>query len=195
MRIIIVGAGTIGTHLAESLAGENQEVVVIDNNRSRLEELAQRIDCQTEVGSGVSPELLDRVGISHTDLLVAVTDSDAVNLAVCHLAGSPRMNVPRAIARVRNPEFDCDQPYVASDHFSIDQFISPEGLAVKLIDKLLEYPGTVDAMTFDRQRLCVHSHRQRGEFSRRNERTRGARTPWRWLSLCRHSARTSSFYS
>ena len=97
------------------------------------------------------------MGISHTDLLVAVTESDAVNLAVCHLAGSPRMNVPRAIARVRNPEFDCEQPYVASDHFSIDQFISPEGLAVKLIAKLWKYPGTVDAMTFDRQRLSVHA--------------------------------------
>ena len=157
MRIVIVGAGTIGIHLAEALASENQEVVVIDHNRKRLEELAQRIDCQTEVGSGVNPALLDKIGIRHTDLLVAVTDSDAVNLAVCHLAGSPGMNVPRAIARVRNPEFDCDQPLVASDHFSIDQFISPEGLAVKLIAQLIEYPGTVDAMTFDRQRLLVHA--------------------------------------
>lgn len=155
MRILIAGAGTIGSNLAQALTGEGQEVVVVDPQEERLEGLANSVDCQLVHGSALSPELLENAGIRHTDLVVAVTESDAVNVTVCRLADYYR--VPEKMARVRDPELaDPDCP-VPPEHFGIDHLISPERLTVDHIEQLLSCPGAREAVDFERGRILLRA--------------------------------------
>lgn len=101
MRIVIVGAGGVGSHLAERLSLEGQDVIVIDNDAVRVEELQSSLDALVIHGNGASPAVLEMAGISKADLLIAVTNSDAVNILACNAAA--RLGVPRKIARVADP--------------------------------------------------------------------------------------------
>ena len=97
MRILIAGAGTIGHHLAASLAAEGHDIVVIDQNGDRLTKLENNVDCQLVTGSAISLSLMESVGIRSTDLVIAVTQSDATNMMICRLADFYR--VPEKMAR------------------------------------------------------------------------------------------------
>ena len=155
MRILIAGAGTIGFNLASALAKEGQDVVVIDVNERRLAALESSVDCQIVNASALSPLVLEETGIRHTDLVVAVTENDAVNMSVCRLADF--YGVPRKLARVRNPEFsDYDCP-IPPEHFGIDHIISPEGIAVATIRRLIDAPGTREAADFERGRIALRA--------------------------------------
>ncbi len=155
MRILIVGAGTIGLHLAKSLVSEGQDVVVIDTRQERLDPLENTVDCQVAVGNALSPALLENLGIRRTDLLVAVTESDAVNMAVCRLADF--YSVPRKMARLRSPELTDPDSFVPSEHFGIDHIISPERLTVDHIERLIRCPGAIEAMDFEGGRIAVRA--------------------------------------
>jgi trk system potassium uptake protein TrkA len=101
MRIVIVGAGAVGSHLAERLSMEGQDVVIIDNDPLRVDELQANLDVLAIQGNGASPAVLEMAGISKAELVIAVTSSDAVNVLACHAAA--RLGVPRKIARVEDP--------------------------------------------------------------------------------------------
>lgn len=101
MRIVIVGAGGVGSHLAERLSLEGQDVIVIDNDPAHVEDLQSSLDALVVHGNGASPAVLEMAGISKADLLIAVTNSDAVNILACNAAA--RLGVPRKIARVADP--------------------------------------------------------------------------------------------
>nr|MDA3961016.1 Trk system potassium transporter TrkA [Planctomycetota bacterium] len=155
MRILIAGAGTIGTNLAAALATEGQEVVVIDSSEAALARLEASVDCQTIHGNALSAQTLEDLGIRHTDLLVTVTQDDATNMAVCRLADF--YNVPRKLARVRNPEFSDPNCPVPSEHFGIDHIISPEGIAVEHIRRLVRCPGVLEAVDFEGGRIALRA--------------------------------------
>jgi len=155
MRILIAGAGTIGTNLASALVSEGQDVVAVDTNEHALAQLSAGVDCQTVHASALSPLVMEDLGIRHTDLVVAVTRDDATNMSVCRLADF--YHVPRKLARVRNPEYterDCPVP---PEHFGIDYIISPEGIAVDHIARLIACPGAREAVDFEQGRIALRA--------------------------------------
>ena len=83
MRILIVGAGEVGYHIAKQLSEESQDVVLIDKDPKKIRRISENLDIQTLWGSGTSPQLLRDAGIEEADMLVAATDSDEVNLIAC----------------------------------------------------------------------------------------------------------------
>lgn len=101
MRIVIIGAGAVGSYLAERLSMEGQDVVVVESNAGRAAELQDEIDCLVLTGNGASPAALEEAGLTKADLLIAVSDSDAVNVLAAH-AGA-RLGVPQRVARVEDP--------------------------------------------------------------------------------------------
>jgi trk system potassium uptake protein TrkA len=101
MRIVIVGAGTVGSYLAERLAIEGQDIVVIESDERSAAELQHAVDCMVIRANGASVHALEKAGVADASLLIAVTSSDAVNVLACE-AGR-RLGVPRSVARVQDP--------------------------------------------------------------------------------------------
>lgn len=100
MRIIIVGAGAVGSHLAERLSAEGQDIVVIEANAARAAELQADLDCLVIPGNGASRSVLEEAGIGDAQLMIAVTSSDAVNILACQQAAA--FDVPTKVARVED---------------------------------------------------------------------------------------------
>ena len=101
MRIVIVGAGAVGTYLAERLSLEGQDVVIIESTQSRVAELQASLDAMVVFGNGSSPATLVEAEVEKAELLIAVSDNDGANVLACHLAHE--MGVPRTVARVEDP--------------------------------------------------------------------------------------------
>ncbi|MBU2054740.1 MAG: Trk system potassium transporter TrkA [Proteobacteria bacterium] len=147
MKAIIIGAGEVGYHIADSLSREGISTVVVDRNEERLREISETLDIQTILGSGSSPDVLKRAGMDDTDMVVAVTDSDETNMIACLLAAT-QSKVPIRIARIRNPELNGDSRLFKSDCLNIDLCINPEREAVKYMMDCLEFPGASEVFSF-----------------------------------------------
>ena len=152
MRIVIVGAGEVGFHIASRLSHENKDVVVIDNNPEALRRVSENIDVQVIQGSGSSPLVLEEAGVKSAEILLAVTNHDETNLVTCLIADilSPST---RKLARIREADYDqCyDQFHDNAPH--IDTIINPEIEVVKTIDRLMQVPGAVDVSDFAEGRI------------------------------------------
>lgn len=155
MRILIVGAGTIGANLATVLAREGQDVVVVDTNQERLARLEASADCQIYHGDATSALALEDLGIRRTDLVVAVTERDAVNMTVCRLA--EHYHTPRKLARIRNAEYAAPDCPIPPEHLGMDHIISPEALAVDHIERLVLCPGSREAIDFEHGRVALRA--------------------------------------
>ena len=134
MRIVVVGAGAVGSYIAERLSIEGQDVVVIDIDPRRAEELRQRIDALVIVGNGASSTTLEEADIGQAQVLLAVTSSDGANIMACHTA--KKMGVERAIARVQDTELR-----VGLDGIGVDTVIDPVETAAKEITTLVLESG------------------------------------------------------
>lgn len=140
MRIMIVGAGQVGHHLCEKLSVEGQEVVLVDHDEKKLRRLERDLNILPVLGSAASARVLEEAGIKNTELFIAVTDSDEVNLIACIL--SKQYNVASRIARVRNEDF-----YVAGEAHTektldIDLIISPD---IAMADEIMTLSQLSDA--------------------------------------------------
>jgi len=124
LRIMIVGAGQVGRHLCEKLSVEGQEVVLVDQDDSKLRRLERELNILPVQGSGASTRVLEEAGIDKTDLFIAVTDSDEVNLVACII--SKQYNVKTRIARVRNEDFYSKDSALSEKALGIDLLISPD---------------------------------------------------------------------
>ena len=142
MKVIIVGAGEVGFHIAKRLASENKDVVVIDRNPAVLQRILDHMDVQVLEGSGCSPMVLREAGIAKADMLLAVTDSDEINLMACTFA---KMLAPglTKLARIRNDEYTAYGEQLASE-IGIGLIINPEVEVVRTIEHMLRAPGAVD---------------------------------------------------
>jgi len=142
-----VGAGEVGYNIANRLASENKQVVVIDKNQDAIRRLSEDLDVQVIAASGSNPQVLIDAGISETDMLLAVTDSDETNLVACLMANiiSP---TTKKLARIRNAEFDLYHDRFKKDHPHIDTVINPEIEVVNTIRKMMEVPGATDVGSF-----------------------------------------------
>jgi len=147
MKVIIIGAGEVGYHIADILSREMVDIVIIDKNEKRLHEISEDLDIQTLVGSGSSPEVLRRADIANADMVVAVTDSDETNMIACLLA-STQSRIPIRIARIRNPELDENNPLFQREQLNIDLCINPEREAVNHLMDRLEFPGASEVLDF-----------------------------------------------
>ena len=140
MKILILGAGQVGTSVAAALAGERNDITVVDTDHQRLRDLAEKLDIRTVVGHASLPSVLAQAGAEEAGLLVAVTSSDEVNLIACQVA-EQRFKTATRVARLREHEY----VGVAS---SVTAAISPEQLVCKHIERLVEYPGALQVLDF-----------------------------------------------
>jgi trk system potassium uptake protein TrkA len=147
MNIIILGAGQVGSSVAENLSSEANDITLVDTNVSLLRELSDRLDIQTVVGHASHPDVLKQAGISDADMLVAVTNSDETNIVACQVAHS-LFHTPTKIARVRSHEYLKYKELFNKDHLPIDVLISPEQLISEHIQRLIEYPGALQVLDF-----------------------------------------------
>ncbi|MDX9788596.1 MAG: Trk system potassium transporter TrkA [Desulfobacterales bacterium] len=152
MKIIIIGAGEVGFHIASRLSLENKDVVLIDKNQAAVQRVSESIDVQVIVGSGSSPVVLEGAGIKEAEILLAVTDSDETNLVAC-LTASLISPSTRKLARIRNADFDKYHDIFRDQPPYINTVINPEIEVVKTIDQLLSVPGASDVGAFADGRL------------------------------------------
>ena len=152
MKIVIVGAGEVGYHIASRLALENKEVVVIDKDTEAVRRIADNIDVQTFVGSGSSPTVLEEAGIKEADILLAVTNSDEANLVACLVANMLSPSTKK-LARLRGADFDNYYDAFREQAPHIETVINPEIEVVKTIIRLMRVPGAVDVGEFADSRI------------------------------------------
>ncbi|MGM0540906.1 MAG: Trk system potassium transporter TrkA [Pseudomonadota bacterium] len=150
MNIVILGAGQVGSSLAEVLAHENHDVTVVDFDNLHLQRLQDRLDIRTICGHASHPDILSQAGLEDADMLIAVTQNDETNIVACQLAHIMHKTGTK-IARVRSrsyldhPElFDKSNP----DAIPIDVLISPESLITNYILQLIDYPGSLQVIDF-----------------------------------------------
>lgn len=134
MRIMILGAGRVGQFLSEKLSGEGKEVVLVDRDVAKLRRIERKLNIMTVHGSGASAKILEEAGIARTDMFIAVTDSDEVNLVSCII--SQQYEVETRIARVRSEDFYTDAALQSNRALGIDLLISPDQAITDEIIKL-----------------------------------------------------------
>jgi trk system potassium uptake protein TrkA len=147
MNILILGAGQVGSSVAESLASEANDITLIDSNAVLLADLGERLDIQTVVGHASHPDILKKAGIADADMLLAVTNSDETNIVACQIAHT-LFHTPTKIARVRSQEYLKYKELFNKNDLPIDVLISPEQLIAEHIQRLIEYPGALQVLDF-----------------------------------------------
>jgi len=153
MRIIIVGAGSVGSHLAAHLSRENHDVTVIDHNVATVKILQDQLDIMAMEGNGASPTVLKQAGIERCDLLMAVTNSDETNM-IAGLAAA-QFNVPFKIARVSNTDYYQLDNWLNEKNLGLDLLINPELVCALQIKSLLDVPGASDVAEFAGGRVLL----------------------------------------
>jgi trk system potassium uptake protein TrkA len=147
LKIIILGAGQVGSSVAESLVSEANDITMVDVNHERLSILQDRLDLRTVAGNASHPSVLVDAGAMDADMILAVTEHDETNLVACKLAAS-LFNTPTKIARIRSTEY-LKNPEIFSDEiFSVDYAISPEQILTEYIEKLIEFPEALQVLDF-----------------------------------------------
>ena len=145
MKIIVCGAGKVGSNIARHLALENHDVTIVDQSENLVRQISDSHDVNGVVGHASHPDVLERAGIADTDLIIAVTLSDEVNMVACQVAHS-LFDVPTKIARIRHQSYL--QPVWANmfsrDHMPIDVIISPEIEVARAVTRRLEVPGAFE---------------------------------------------------
>jgi len=147
MKIIILGAGQVGSSAAEALVSEANDITAVDTDAGRLGALQENLDLRTVVGNAASPSTLRAAGAEDADLLIAVTQSDQTNLCACRIAKT-LFNVPTRIARLRQDEVLAHPELLDENNFAVDYAISPEQVVTDYIVKLIEFPGALQVMEF-----------------------------------------------
>ena len=147
MKIVILGAGQVGSSVAESLASEANDITLVDIDAARLRKLQDRLDVRTVVGSAAHPSVLVDAGIEDCDMMIAVTQSDETNLVACKLA-QQLFNVPTRIVRLRATDYLANERVLGQDGFDVDLAICPEQVLTDYIVKLIEFPEALQVLEF-----------------------------------------------
>jgi trk system potassium uptake protein TrkA len=152
VKIIIIGAGEVGYHVASRLCAEDKSVVVIDKDAAAIRRVNEDLDVQAINGSGSNPMALEDAGLKEAEILLAVTDSDETNLVACLVADliSPST---KKLARIREGAWDRYHEQFRNNPPHIDSVINPEIEVVKTIERLLFVPGAVDVGEFEGGRI------------------------------------------
>ena len=154
MKILILGAGRVGTSVAENLVSEQNDITLIDTDARRLAQLQERLDLRGVVGNGTHIDVLAEAGAADADLLIACATSDETNLVACKIAKQV-FNLPRRIARARAPAFLDHPELMGEEGFCVDHLISPERSVTAYLDSLVEYPETLQVLDFAKGRVAL----------------------------------------
>jgi len=147
MKVIILGAGSVGITLAECLSNEGNDVTLIDINPEKLRVIQDNFDIRTLAGQAGHPDVLTTAGAEDADILVAVTAIDEVNLIACQIAHT-LFQIPTKIARVRATQYTNHGQLFVLNAIPVDVLINPELLVQANIKKLIEYPNTLQVLDF-----------------------------------------------
>jgi len=147
MKIIILGAGQVGGNLAQNLAREASDITVVDIDGDRLRELQDRLDIRTVKGHGSHPEVLRQAGAEDADMLIAVTNSDEVNMMACQV-GHTVYHTPTKIARVRATGYLSHEEIFRNDAMPVDFLVNPEQIVTADMKQLIDHPGALQVMDF-----------------------------------------------
>jgi len=146
MHVVVIGAGEVGLHIAGFLSREGQNVVLIERDPGRLAKAAEEIDALTLAGNGASKQVLSEANVNEADMVIAVTDSDEVNIVACMAA--KRVGVPLTVARIRNSDYLDSTDAVSSEFTGIDYVIQPEAAVAEEIGRLVDTPGALEVESF-----------------------------------------------
>lgn len=143
MKIIVCGAGSVGRSIVSYLVKGNNDIAVIDNNQRHLDEISKEFDVLPVLGEASHPDILERADAAHTDLIIAVTNVDEVNMVICQIAHS-LFEIPQKIARIDSEAFldSLWQVLYSDNHMPIDLIISPDIEIAETILRLLKFPGS-----------------------------------------------------
>lgn len=147
MKIIVLGAGQVGSTVAQSLALEDNDVTVVDINADVLQDLQNRLDLRTVLGPASYPEVLRAAGAEDADMIIAATNSDEINIVAIQIAYT-LFKTPAKIARVRATDYTKEKNLFGNDHMPVDVLISPEKLVTDHIERIIEHPGAVQVLDF-----------------------------------------------
>ena len=147
MNIVILGAGQVGRSLARNLANEDNDITIIDTDKIALRELREKLDVHTRYGHASHPDVLEQANVNDADMLIAVTNSDEVNMISCQIAYS-LFRTPTKIARVRAAGYLEHQELFTPELIPVDVLISPEELITRHIQRLIANPGTLQVIDF-----------------------------------------------
>lgn len=154
MKILILGAGQVGSTVAESLVSEANDITIVDTDAEKLRLLQDRFDLRTLAGNASHPSVLEKAGIADADMLLAVTQSDEVNMVACKLAAS-LYNTPTRIARIRAADYLGHPEIFNADNFCVDFSICPEQIMTDYIRKLIEFPEALQVLEFADGRVSL----------------------------------------
>jgi len=147
MKIIILGAGQVGTSVAMNLVSEANDITVIDTNQKSLQALGERYDLRTVQGRASYPSVLEKAGANDADMIIAVTNSDETNMVACQVAYT-LFHTPTKIARVRNIDYLAHTSLFSQEALPIDVLINPEQLVTEYIERLISFPGALQVLEF-----------------------------------------------
>ena len=147
MKIIILGAGEVGGNLAQNLTREASDITVVDTDSDRLGELQDRFDIRTVRGMASHPHIMRQAGAEDADMLIAVTNSDEVNMVACQVAYTV-FNTPTRIARIRSSAYIRDGGIFRNDAMPVDVIVNPEAIVTHDIRRLIDHPGALQVMDF-----------------------------------------------
>ena len=154
MNIIICGAGRVGFTIAKQLSEQGHSITVIDTSSEDIQKIDDALDVKAIVGKATYPSILEKANAAETDMIIAVTRNDEINMVICQIAFSI-FNIPKKIARIRsqdylNPKFTT---VYNKENLPIDVIISPELEIAKSIQRKLEAPGALDSVPFAKNKI------------------------------------------
>ena len=154
MNIIICGAGRVGFTIAKILTEQNHSITVIDQSSDDIQKINDNLDVKAIVGKATSPSVLEKANTKDTDMIIAVTRNDEINMLICQIAYTI-FKVPKKIARIRSQDY-LNSKYSSlfnRENLPIDFIISPELEIAKSIQRKLEAPGALDNIPFAENKI------------------------------------------
>jgi len=152
MKIVIIGGGKVGSTIAAQLTKEGHDITVVDSDRAVAEHIGNTLDCMALCGSGATLSTMREAGVPTSDLIIACTPQDELNMLCCVFA--KKLGCNRAIARVRMPEY-AEQFYLLKEELGLSMTINPEQNAAREMFRLLEIPGVLKRDTFAKGRIEI----------------------------------------
>ncbi len=153
MKVVIAGAGEVGTHLARMLSNEEHDIVLLDDSPEKLAKISSDVDLMTYTGSAHSFQDLKQTGLAKADLFIAVTPFEERNVLACSMASY--LGVGRTIARINNSEYLKERYRFKLNHMGINELIYPESLAAKEIVAAVKQTGTRQLIEFSNGKLLL----------------------------------------
>ena len=146
MKIVIIGAGKVGYTLAQRLTEEDHDVILVDENSERIDLIRSYLEAMLMVGNGANPGLLMDIGMEDTELFVAVTDRDEVNLLSCYIA--KQLGATQTIARVRAKEYILQNNNPALASLGLNLIINTEMVTANEVMQIIKMPNALDVENF-----------------------------------------------